>query len=129
MKRIYNYIKNLIVTRYKLMRFTTFLLFLTSIISVFYHHINVTAGAFFAGSLISLIYMWTYKNGPIIILGSDDIWSFIIIKNRKKMSRDEMEEIYEKKALKVATVSYIIAVAGLFLWIHVELLVFLSSLM
>ena len=83
MKRIYNYIKNLIVTRYKLMRFITFLLFLTSIISVFCHHIPLTAGLYFGASIVSSIRLWTYNTGKIPFM-KDSTFNAVVRRNKRK---------------------------------------------
>ncbi len=129
MKRIYNYIKNLIVTKYKFARRITFILFLISIISVFYHHLLLTPVMLFGGSFMSLVRMRNYSIGYLKFFTTDrSWWRGIKYRDWKNMSDEMKDEIYKKYCLKSATIHFIVAVAGLFLWIHVELLVFLSSL-
>ena len=128
MKRIYNYIKNLIVTRYKLMRFIATLICLASIISFFVLPTPLISVAFVGGSLASLLRLWTYKTGYIPFIMSDTMWEKIRIRNRKTMSREEMQELYEEKSLKRAAIYFMIATMGFILWILVALLTLLDSL-
>ncbi len=127
MKRIYNYVKNLIVTRYKLMRFITFLLFLFSAISVLYHHVSLTAGAFFGGSLVTLGRLITYKTGKIPF-ARDHTLNGALRRSRRKNSDLTPDEVYEQTSLKLAAIHFIVAVVGFILWTLVELLVLFFSL-
>ena len=127
MKRIYNHVKNLIVTRYKLMSFITFLLFLSSIISVLCHHIPLTAGLYFGGSLVSSMRLWTYDAGKIPFM-RDSTFDAAVRRNKRKNINVKPEELYKQISLKMATIHFIVAVAGLILWTLVELLVLLFSL-
>ena len=120
MKRIYNYIKNLIVTRYKLMRFITTLLFLTSCISMFYHPSVVSFGS----SLACLMRLWTYSAGRIPFM-KDHTLDTAVRRSRRKNSDATPDEVCKQTSLKLATIYFMIAVAGFILWIHVELIYFL----
>ena len=128
MKRIYNYIKNLIVTRYKLMCFITFLLFLSSIISVLCHHIPLTAGLHFGGSLVSSVRLWTYDAGKIPFI-RDSTFDAAVRRNKRKNINVTPEELYKQISLRMASIHFIVAVLGFVLWIIVELLALFLSLM
>lgn len=127
MKRIYNYVKNLIITRYKFMLCLTFLLFLVSAISLLYHHVPLTAGAFFGGSLVTLVRLITYKTGKIPF-AKDHTLDGAVRRSRRKNSDATRDEVYEQTSLKLASIHFIVAVVGLILWTLVELLVLLFSL-
>ncbi|MBE6536350.1 MAG: hypothetical protein E7673_00200 [Ruminococcaceae bacterium] len=125
MKKIYSYVKNMIVARYKLMFAITMILFFVSIISLFFHHVTPVAGLYFAGSFISLTRLITYKTGKIPIFAIDKTWNVIEWRKRKELTYETKEELYEKMSLKSASIHFIIAVFGLCMWIVCEILAFL----
>ena len=120
MRKIYSHIEKMIVTRYRLMFFVATVLFIVSIISCFYHHLPVTACAYFGASLVSLIRLITYKTGKIPFFAIDKTWNGIEWRKRKELTDEAKKELYEKMSLKSAAIHFEVAIFGLCIWIVCE---------
>ena len=124
MNKIYQTLKNFLKRLYTLSYLLLFITIISTGIGLIYSKYVYIVVIPFSFSVAALIRLTTYKTGKISFFMRDKTWNVYEF----KYSKDEIEEKFKEMSIKRATIYFALDVTFFIIWVLVEVIAALISL-